>query len=147
MSTLTTQRVVARGSGDLAVEVDAGDGLLRTDMPVARGGGASGPTPGSMMRASVAACLAVGYKQWSEKLNIAVCDIEIELTTEIDMRGQGGTAEVPPGWQSIRWHVRVTSAASDADVERLLRHAESLSPMLDSLHPRCKRVRTFEVRR
>lgn len=147
MSTLTTQRVSARVGDRLAVEIDAGDGVLRTDMPLARGGGGAAPTPGSMMRASVAACLAVGYKQWSEKLDIVVSDIEVELTTEIDMRGQGGLAEVPPGWQSIRWHVRLRSTASDADVERLLQQAERLSPMLDSLHPRCERVRTFELLR
>jgi len=147
MSTLTTQRVLARGDAKLAVEIDAGDGILHTDMPAARGGGGAGPTPGSMMRASVAACLVVGYKQWGEKLGVPISNVQVELSTEIDMSGQAGAADVLPGWQRLTWHVRLTSTASDADVERLLIHAERLSPMLDSIHPRCERVRTFEVQR
>jgi len=32
-------------------------------------------------------------------------------------------------------------------VERVLAQAEAVSPMLDTIHPRCARTRTFEVRR
>jgi uncharacterized OsmC-like protein len=145
MGTLTAQRVVARSSEGLAVDVETDSFVVRVDMPVARGGSGSAPPPGSIMRASIAACLVVGYKQWGSKLGVPIDDVEIEMTTEIDMRGQAGQTEVPPGWQRIRWHVRVTSEASSSDVERVLERTERLSPMLDTLHPRCERIRTFEV--
>jgi len=146
MQTLTAQRVAARQSDLLAVTVDTGDGVLVADLPIARGGGGSAPTPGSMMRASIAACLVIGYKQWGKQLGVPLDDLELEMSTEIDMRGQTGTDGVAPGWQSIRWHVKITSSSSREAVEDVLSHAERLSPMLDSLHPRCQRVRTFELR-
>src|SRR5262249_37279297 len=143
---LTSHRAVARLGEELTVEVEGGDGSVQVGVPV-KGAKSSAPVPGSVMRAAVAACLVVGYKRWSEKLSIPIDDVEVELTTEIDLNGQWTISEVPPGWQRIRWHVRVTSSASDADVERLLTHADRLSPMLDCLNPRCERLRTFEVKR
>lgn len=143
---LTAQQVIARGDDALGVEVRIGEFVVRSDMPAARGGKNTAPPPGSVMRAAVAACLAVGYKQWGQKLGVSIADVEVDLTTDIDMRGQEGTADAPPGWQGIRWHVRVTSPADRTEVERVLAHAERLSPMLDTLHPRCTRTRTFEVK-
>ncbi len=144
---LTVQRAVAKGGTGYAIDVDVGGFVVKCDMPVARGGTNTAPTPGNVMRASVAACLAVGYKSWGAELGVPIDDVEIELSTEIDMSGQAGDSPAPPGWQRIRWHVRLSSSASDSDVERVLAQAERLSPMLDSLHPRCERLRTFEVRR
>lgn len=145
-STLTTQRVVARQGEALAVSVDTGDGVLLADLPTARGGGGSAPAPGSMMRASIAACLLIGYKQWGKKLGVPLEDLELELSTEIDMRGQAGVDGLQAGWQSIRWHVKVRSSASREAVEEVLSYAERLSPLLDSIHPRCSRLRTFELK-
>jgi uncharacterized OsmC-like protein len=142
---LTAQRAHAKARGGLAVDVDVGEQMIRSDLPAARGGTATGPAPGHLMRASVAACLAIGYRQWGARLGVAIDDVEVDLTTEIDMTGQEGASGVLPGWQSIRWHVRVVSGAADAEVERVLAQAEAVSPMLDTLHPRCTRTRTFEV--
>jgi uncharacterized OsmC-like protein len=145
--TLTEHRALAKGRDGLAVEVDVGDSVVRVDLPVARGGSGSAPAPGPLMRASVAACLLMDYKIFAADLGVPIDGIEVELSTQIDMSGQAGAPGVPPGWQSIRWHVRVTSDASAADIERVLAQAERLSPMLDNLHPRCERKRTYEVRR
>jgi uncharacterized OsmC-like protein len=142
---LTVQRAIAKGHDGLVVVVDVGDAVVRADMPLARGGTNTAPSPGHLMRASVAACLAIGYKTWAAKLGVPISAVDIELSTDIDMRGQGGAAGVPPGWQAIRWHVRVSSPATEADVVRVLDHADRLSPMLETIHPRCERVRTFEV--
>jgi hypothetical protein len=62
------------------------------------------------------------------------------------MTGQAGAEGVAPGWQSISWHVTVSSDGSVGDVERVLAHAARLSPMLDVVHPRCTRRRTFSLR-
>ncbi|HEV8248150.1 MAG TPA: OsmC family protein [Polyangiaceae bacterium] len=143
----TVQQVVARAKDGFAVDVNVGGFVVSSDLPPGRGGKGSAPPPGNLMRAAIAACLAIGYKTWGEQLGVAIDDVEIELNTEIDMRGQAGTAEVPPGWQKMRWHVRLRSNATEAEVERVLAQAERLSPMLDCIATRCERVRTFEVRR
>ena len=61
-SKLTLMRAVAKGQGGLAVEVDVGEHVVRSDLPVPRGGTNTAPAPGHLMRAAVAACLAIGYK-------------------------------------------------------------------------------------
>ena len=99
------------------------------------------------MRAAVAACLAIGYKTWAEKQGIPIDDVEVDLATENDMQAQTGVGRGPVGWQRMRWHVRLTSSADDAQISQLLDLAEQLSPMLASIDPRCERLRTFEVRR
>jgi uncharacterized OsmC-like protein len=142
---LTVQKATGRAREGLAVDVNVGDATVRSDMPAARGGGGTGPAPGNLMRASIVACLTVGYRQWGQRLGVPLTDLEIDLQTEIDMRGQNGADGILPGWHTLRWHVRVTSPASPEDVERVLVQAERLSPMLDCLHPRITRTRTFEL--
>ncbi len=99
------------------------------------------------MRAAVAACLAIGYKTCGAEQGVPIDDVEIDLATEHDMRAQSGIGNGPVGWQRIRWHVRLTSTADDAQISQILVRAERLSPMLASIDPLCERIRTFEVRR
>jgi len=146
-SKLTLMRAVAKGQGGLAVEVDVGEHVVRSDLPVPRGGTNTAPAPGHLMRAAVAACLAIGYKTGGAEKGITIDDVEVDFATEHDMQAQAGIGEGPVGWQRMRWHVRLTSAATDAQISEILARAERLSPMLASIDPRCERIRTFEVRR
>ena len=144
---LTVMRAVAKGGPGLAVEVDVGEHVVRAGMPAARGGSNTAPTPGHLMRAAVSACLAMGYKTTGAEQGIAIDDVEIDFATENDMQAQTGVGKGPVGWQRMRWHVRLTSAADDTQIEPILLRAEILSPMLASIDPNCERIRTFEVRR
>ena len=146
-SKLTVMRAVAKGREGLAVEVDCGEHVVHSDMPVPRGGTNSAPAPGHLMRAAVAACLAIGYKTWGAQLGVPIDDIEIDLATENDMHAQTEVGRGPVGWQRMRWHVRLTSTADDTQISQLFDRAEQLSPMLASIDSHCERVRTFEVRR
>lgn len=146
-SKLTVMRAVAKGRDGLAVEVDCGEHVVHVDMPMPRGGTNSAPAPGHLMRAAIAACLAIGYKTWGAQMGIPIADVEIDLTTENDMHAQTGIGLGPVGWQRMRWHVRLTSTADDTQISQLLERAEQLSPMLATIDSLCERVRTFEVRR
>jgi len=145
--TLTVMRAVAKGRQGLLVDVDVGDRVVHVDMPVPRGGTNTAPAPGHLMRAAVSACLAIGYKTHGTELGIPIDDVEIDFATENDMRAQTGIGRGPVGWQRMRWHVRLTSTADDAQIAQLLDRAEQLSPMLASIDSTCERIRTFEVRR
>jgi len=140
-------RAVAKGRAGLAVEVDVGEHVVHSDMPVPRGGTNSAPAPGHLMRAAVVACLAITYKSCGAQKGTPIDDVEIDFTTENDMSAQTDVGLGPVGWQRMRWHVRLTSTADDAQVAAILERAERLSPMLASIDPLCERVRTFEVRR
>ena len=139
---------VARLPEGLACEVRSGDHIVRADMPASEGGTDTGPTPGQIMRSGLAACLAVGYRLWSERLEIPVGAIEVVVTCDSDARGQLGIdPAVTPRWQRIAYTVRLVSSADPADLARLVDHADRLSPMLDAFDKSITLERTLEVTR
>ena len=128
----------------LACNVDLGDRSLRVDLPPGEGGSGSGPHPGQLMRASLSACLVMGYRLWAARLGVPLDDVAVELCCEFDERGQLGVdPETSIGWQRIRWTTTVWSAASDAELERLVQTTHRYSPMLANLAPSL--AREFEL--
>jgi len=120
--------------GDLACEVAHDERALRVDLPPEEGGAGVGPYPGELMRASLGACLAMGYKIWSARLGIPIDDATVEVTCEYDARGQLGLdPTVSIGWQRIAFDITVTTRAPEADVLRLVEHADRMSPMLANI--------------
>src|SRR5262245_60850974 len=118
----------------VACDVDLGDRSLRVDLPRDEAGTGSAPHPGQLMPASLGARLLMGYRQWSQRLSIALTGAQLELSCEYDARGQLGlAADVPIGWQRLRVHVRLWSDAPEADVMRLVETAHRYSPMLANL--------------
>lgn len=145
-----------RGSGyaraylldGLTCDVELEDRTLRADQPRGEGGSGSGPHPGQLMRASLGACLAMGYRLWAARLDVPIDGVEVEVQAEFDARGQAGVAgDVPVGWQRVRFDVAVTSPAPEADVRRVVETADRLSPMLANLDPRIERAFRLTVSR
>jgi uncharacterized OsmC-like protein len=145
----------ARGAGrarvrlqpeGFACDVACDDRPVRVDLPEAEGGTATGPHPGQLMRASLAACLAMGYRLWAGRLGIALHDVEVAVECAYDVRGQMGLdPSVPVGWQSICYAVTITSDAAEADLCRVVDTADHLSPMLANLNPAVRRERRLRV--
>jgi uncharacterized OsmC-like protein len=122
--------------------------VTRADLPVAEGGTDSAPTPGDLMRASLGTCLAMGYRVWAARLGVALDSVEVDVTCELDARGRlGVAADVPVGWQRLLFDVRVVSKAPEADVRRVVEHADQLSPMLANLSPAIERVHALDIQR
>jgi uncharacterized OsmC-like protein len=127
--------------GELACEARRGDRVTRVDMPFEQGGTDSAPTPGDLMRVSLGACMAVGYRTWAARLGVPLENVEVDVTCEFDVRGQLGLDDgVPAGWQRLLFEVRITSDAPREDVERVVEQADRLSPMLSNLSPAIARV-------
>jgi uncharacterized OsmC-like protein len=128
-----------------ACDVDLDDRSLRVDLPREEGGSGSGPHPGQLMRASLSACLVMGYRVWAARLAVPLDDVTVAISCEFDERGQLGVdPDTSIGWQRIRWTTTLWSAASDAELERLVQTTHRLSPMLANLAPSV--AREFEVR-
>jgi uncharacterized OsmC-like protein len=128
-----------------ACDVDLGDRSLRVDLPRAEGGSGSGPHPGQLMRASLSACLVMGYRAWAARLDVPLDDVAVEMCCEFDERGQlGADGETPIGWQRIRWTTTLWSSASDSELDQLVLTTHRLSPMLANLAPSI--AREFELR-
>ncbi len=132
----------ARGTGHasvqttigLACEVREGERVLPVDLPVEEGGTAAAPHPGQLMRASLGACLAIGYRIWGARLGVPIAAVAVEVTCEYDARGQMGVdPSVSVGWQRISFDVRITSDSAEAQVRGMVETANRLSPMLANL--------------
>jgi uncharacterized OsmC-like protein len=129
----------------LLCEVEEAAWRTRVDQPVEEGGTGSAPQPGQMMRASIAAGLAMGYRQWGARLDVAIDGVEVDVLCESDTRGQLGIEGVAVGWQRIIVVVRISSDAPEADVRRVVETADRLSPLLANLSPAIERVHRLRV--
>jgi len=140
-----TGESTARLGAGFACTVTSSPHQLVLDLPEREGGAGAGPTPGQVMRSGLAACLAVGYRLWGIRLGVPLHEVTVEMTCELDARGQLGVDAVPPGWQRVSWTVRVVSDADDDDVRRVLDTADRVSPMLACLDRDIVRQRTVAI--
>jgi uncharacterized OsmC-like protein len=145
---MTRRPAFARGSGaarvrlreGMACDVEVEDRTLRADLSASEGGTGTGPHPGQLMRASLAACMAIGYRLWGARLDVAIDAVEVEVGCDYDARGQMGLgADVAIGWERLRFVVTIASPASEADVRRVVETADCRSPMLANISPAVRR--------
>lgn len=112
-----------------------GGEALITDMPKGIGGGASAPTPGWFLRASLAACDATVIAMRAAQLGVVLSKLEVTVDSVSDDRGILGMGDgVLPGPQSMR--IRVLIAADGTSPERLreiVSWAEAHSPVGDAV--------------
>jgi uncharacterized OsmC-like protein len=141
----TTAQARVRLGETLLCEVEEGPWRTRVDQSLDEGGTDSAPHPGQTMRASIVACLAMGYRTWGARLGVAIDGVEVDVVCESDARGQLGIEGVAVGWQRIIVDVCITSAAPEADVRRVVATADRLSPMLANLSPAIDRVHHLRV--
>jgi uncharacterized OsmC-like protein len=113
-------------------DIEDGGWKLIADESVKDGGDGEGPDPGVYGRAALGSCLAMGYAMWSSVLGVAFENIEVDVEADYDARGMFGVDKgIAPGWGGVRYIVRIESSAPEADVQRVIEHADSLSPLLD----------------
>jgi len=119
----------------LRFRVDGPNGTLTSDMSKSVGGGASAPTPGWLLRASLAACDATLVAMEAARDNVELSDLKVSVESDSDFRGVLGVDDsVHPGPLGVR--VRIELAAPDASEEQLrkiVRRAEAHSPVRDAL--------------
>jgi len=142
----STAHAGVRLTDGLRCEVRHGELTTVVDLPPAEGGGASGPGPGDLMRASLGACLAMSYRGWAARFGYEVVSVEVSVTVEYDARGQLGLSdEVPIGWQRLLFDVRIVSDAPASELRRAVEQADRLSPMLANLSPAIDRDHTLRI--
>ena len=111
----------------------ARDFEILTDEPEALGGSDSGMDPIELLLASLSTCVAIGFATQAAKRGIDFQDFSIETEGVIDVRGYFGFEGVRPGFQNIRYTVKVKSDASEEDLKEILKIAELTSPMFDNV--------------
>ena len=98
----------------LAVEVAGPDNArLRTDMPTSVGGTNTAPSPGWVLRAAEASCVATLIGMRAAQVEVALQEVEVTVDSESDDYGILGLSDdVSAGPLSTRIVVRVVPAPS-----------------------------------
>jgi uncharacterized OsmC-like protein len=120
----------------LAVTVQGPNGMsVRTDMPKSVGGGDASPSPGWLLRAAQASCLATLIAMRAAQQGTEVGRIEVVVDSESDDRGILGLDDsVPAGPLSSRARVRIGRNGPKADqLEPIIRWAEAHCPVQDAV--------------
>jgi uncharacterized OsmC-like protein len=135
MAVGTDAAAVAIREDGLRFRVDGPQGAVVSDMSKSVGGGASAPTPGWLLRASLAACDATLVAMEAAREGIDLTELTVSVESDSDFRGVLGVDDsVNPGPLAIR--TRFELAARDATEEQLreiVRRAEQHSPVRDAV--------------
>jgi uncharacterized OsmC-like protein len=112
----TDSAAVASVVDGLVVRVTGPDGTsITTDMVPSVGGTASAPSPGWLLRAAEASCVATLIAMRAAMLDITLDTLEVTVDSESDDRGLLGIDDtVPAGPLSGRVSVRIAAAGVDA---------------------------------
>jgi len=104
---------------------------VSTDMPPALGGGGSAPSPGWLLRASLASCNATVIAMRAAQVGVTLTSVEVSVSSESDGRGLLGTDEsVSAGLFGLRTHVKIgAEGATPEQLREIVRWADAHSPV------------------
>lgn len=120
----------------LATTVGGSDGeSVATDMPASVGGGDTAPSPGWLMRAAMASCVATLIAMRAAHQEVVLSTLEVAVDSESDDRGiLGLDDEIPAGPLSTRVAVRIAApAVSDDQIHQLVDWAYRHCPVTDTV--------------
>jgi uncharacterized OsmC-like protein len=118
----------------LRFRVDGPKGPLTSDMSESVGGAASAPTPGWLLRASLAACDATLVAMEAAREGIELSDLTVAVESDSDFRGVLGLDGYNPGPLAVRVHIELAAVdASEDQLREIVRRAELHSPVRDAL--------------
>jgi uncharacterized OsmC-like protein len=111
--------------------------VIHSDEPDVLMGTDSAPNAIVSLLHSLASCLSVTIVYNASVRGITLDKLNISLEGDVDLHGFFGLSkEVRPGMQDVRVKVDVRSDASRAEIEDLVRYAQKVSPIIDSLRNR-----------
>ena len=99
------------------------------DEPVELLGTNTAPNPQELLMAAVNACMTVGYVAGAATHGIALEQLEIETTGQLDLRGfLGLDASVPPGYEQLDYVVRIAGNGTPEQFAEIHRGVMATSP-------------------
>jgi uncharacterized OsmC-like protein len=129
--TATSKATLGEG---LSAQVTDGSHTFTVGMTQKYGGTNADPNPGVLVRGALAGCLAIGVKMWALRLDVPLAAVEVDVQADYDVRGElGVAAEVLAGYSAMRYAIRVTSPAPEANVRALIDTVVRTSSVLDDL--------------
>jgi uncharacterized OsmC-like protein len=114
--------------------VDTGRALVEAGLHPATGGTGLQACSGDMLLEALAACAGVTLRAVATAFDIPVEGGAIKVEGDLDFRGTLGVAkDAPVGFSAIRLRFELVSAASDEQIDTLLRLTERYCVVLQTL--------------
>ena len=122
------------------------DFTIESDEPASLGGTDSAPNPVEQVAAALGNCLAVGYVAALTGRGIAIRELDIAVTGQLDLRPFLGLAPGHAGYSKIDVDVHIDSDADSSTLQEVHRQVVDTSPVGHSLtNPVQLDVRLAEV--
>lgn len=103
--------------------------VIHTDEPTQLCGENSAPNPQEVLMAALNACMSVGYAALCALEGIELESLQIESRGELDLRGfLGLDATVKPGYDSLRYTVRIKGSGTPEQFQRIHETVMATSP-------------------
>jgi uncharacterized OsmC-like protein len=114
------------------VDVRIGDRVVKVDQPETIGGTDRAPNPVQFALASLGSCVAHTYRFWSEKLDIPMDGLQVDVEGCLDIRGVLGLEEgVRAGFRDVAVAVRISGPEPAERYEQLRSAVDGHSAVLD----------------
>ncbi len=108
--------------------LDRGFTIL-SDEPPQLAGAATAPNPQEILMAGLNSCMLVGYVACCALEGIELEQLEIRTHGALDLRGfLGVDPEVPPGYEAIRYEVRIRGGGTPEQFQRIHETVMATSP-------------------
>jgi len=102
---------------------------IHADEPDELLGENTAPNPQELLMAALNACMSVGYAASAAAMGIELEKLEIETEGQLDLRGfLGLDPAIKPGYEAVRYTVRIRSSAPREKLEELHRWVMKTSP-------------------
>jgi uncharacterized OsmC-like protein len=102
---------------------------IHADEPCELLGGNTAPNPQELLIAALNACLSIGYSANAAAVGIELQKLQIESEGELDLRGfLGLDSAIKPGYEEVRFTVRIKSSAPRSKLEELHQSVIRTSP-------------------
>lgn len=111
--------------------------VVHSDQPGVLMGNDEAPNAVTLLLHALASSLSVAIVYHAARREIAIDKLSISIEGDVDLHGfLGLSQEVRPGFQDVRVEVDLRSDAPRAQVEDLVRYAQKVSPVVDTLRNR-----------
>ena len=131
---LVSLRARGRLGEGITCKVETGKALVEAGLHPATGGDGLSACSGDMLLEALVACAGVTLRAVATALGVAVEDGTVTAEGDLDFRGTLAVSkEAPVGFREIRLHFQLESAASEEQLQTLIRLTERYCVVLQTL--------------
>jgi putative redox protein len=106
---------------------------MGVDEPPELGGKDTAMNPVELMLVALGTCQEIMYAAYAAVMDIELDSVTVDVKGYLDARGLFGMADVPPGYEKLRFETNISSSADAEQIRQLVETVEAHCPVLDTL--------------